>query len=248
MLLGEREMTLKAEQGQETRRGFCVLERKNAQPAPLDEEAADRAQHILQSQNGPTLPLCWQRYAIDRSLVLETFIFQWLAFEGLAGTTQVPHKCPGCGLHYGRHEGSNKDRAFEMYSSIDPKMTRSEFNRRIWGRARNGVFHGSAYPKPAFLSELGNEIKPILRRACLQDLSAKFNLPPMDEFVWWPERTLRYFTFFEWNTSRPAEDFATDIPFQILQALADGRGGEAINSPEADKIGFSIINSGSETW
>ena len=87
MLLGEREMTLKAEQGQETRRGFCVLERKNAQPAPLDEEAADRAQHILQSQNGPTLPLCWQRYAIDRSLVLETFIFQWLAFEGLAGTT-----------------------------------------------------------------------------------------------------------------------------------------------------------------
>jgi hypothetical protein len=40
--------------------------------------------------------LAVHRYALDRELALEQFVFHWLAFEALAGDTDVPSRCPKC--------------------------------------------------------------------------------------------------------------------------------------------------------
>jgi hypothetical protein len=51
---------------------------------------------ILKDEEESNLELCWHRYALQRNLILDRFVFQWLAFEGLAGKKQIPTICPHC--------------------------------------------------------------------------------------------------------------------------------------------------------
>src|SRR5438309_11365585 len=81
---------------------------------------------------------------------MERLLLQRLGFVSMAGQTQINVSCPICG-HTNSHSGSNKQKAYELYSSGEPSTSRQKFNREIWGEGRNSVFHGNQYPVPAVL-------------------------------------------------------------------------------------------------
>jgi hypothetical protein len=240
LLLGGCELVLKDESGSLARRAIYVAERKVPTPVRLTDESIEDAKAILGSPVGPGLPLCWHRYALVRRLALDRFVFQWLAFEGLAGERHVAVRCPNCG-HERAYRGSNKDRAYEIFAEASPGTGRQEFNEEIWGKARNTAFHGTKYPNPSQLLEL-TQITENLWRACEIQFARLYR--PLNEnrepehF----ERLYRVFYFVEWETAERTARYAPDPPAEKLGKMAQAAapGISAANFP--DMSGFALLN------
>src|ERR1700722_10665147 len=151
------DLITKDESGCKTRRAIWCQKTETPIPIQIEQDAIDEARKILAQDAEPTLNLCWHRYALQRNLTLDRFVFQWLAFEGLAGKKQIPTICPACRTEATHcetrltHEGSDRDKAQNIFSRCNPDVSAQEFKRDIWGRARNSVFHGSMYPSPELL-------------------------------------------------------------------------------------------------
>lgn len=245
LLLGYRELAVKGQSGDARRRAFSIVPKKEPTTAELLPLAVEEARTILGA--GLSLPLMWQRYALRPGLIPERFVFQWLAFEGLAGTAEIPHRCTKCGEVYGSHQSSSKLRAQEIYRKEHPQVSVQQFNREVWNQRRNSVFHGSRYLTPVFLAELNEEIER-LRTACRRAFIEDYDLPYRAGGVFNYERYLNYHTFFEWTTADIDAEFAQDVPTDILEALASGDGFEALNGEHARGIDFQIINGFDPNW
>jgi hypothetical protein len=191
---------LKDETGSAKRKVIHVAKRNVPAPVELTSDAYAEAQTLLARNEELSLSLCWYGYALQRSLALNRFLFQCLGFESLAGQTQINVPCPNCG-HTNSHSGSNKEKAYELYSSAEPSTSRQKFNREIWGEMRNAVFHGNQYPVPAFLVGLV-PVNENLRRSCEAEISRR---APLGERVR-ARRNLKsiyYFhNFIEWTTAK----------------------------------------------
>lgn len=238
---------LKDEAGSSTREALWFEATKRPARFPLAQTEVDAAQRILSQGGGPELALCWYRYAIQRELILDRFVFQWLAFEGLAGSRQIPTVCPRCGKEVTHcekalsHEGSDRQRAYQLFSRSEPSTTIQEFTKQIWGKARNSVFHGSKYPGPELLTRL-NTLFPKLRRACESEFSQVYGLPdqprPLRALGWY----LNNFNMFEWQTANAQDRFATDFPWDsVTREFANWQDGE-VRTGNPDKWPFTLLN------
>ena len=160
LLLGECELLLKDETGSSKRKGRYVGQNAPQEGVKLEETAIKAAQSICDCDRGPILPLCWLRYSNQRQLTLEKFLFAWLAFEELAGDTDIVSKCPHCTKGVS-HRGADRNRAWELFSAANPTCERKVFDNEIWGRARNALFDGGKYPDPQFLLQLAKLVEPL---------------------------------------------------------------------------------------
>lgn len=229
-LLRECELILKREPGSSTRRGRYVGQRTAPNLLNMTEGSRELSQRLLNAQPRPELPMLWCRYAEHRQLILDRFVFAWLALEELAGDADIPTRCPKCGAE-ATHRGPNKERAWEIFSAHNAQADRKRFDREIWGKARNAVFHGSKYPDPQFLSELRGyteQIVPAVGHEIGRHLNFEYRKPvPM-------EQVYNVNLFFEWQTNTPVAEFAEDWPREELQQLVQGA--------EPGKVGFRPVN------
>jgi hypothetical protein len=237
LLLIDCKLVLKSEVGCGRRKALYISQSSVPTPVALSKETALAAQSILSAASQPVLPLCWQRYASHRELALDRFLFQWLAFEGLAGMRNVEVSCPKCG-NVRTHAGSDKDKAFSILSASDPTTTRADFNRRIWGDARNAVFHGAGYPDPRHLAELV-QLSERLRKACHGDLSKRHGLTGTYRPLQGGEQMRRLHLFVEWQTSEPDAAYAADFPEESVAKLCENYrlGDLGIKASSAESVG-----------
>jgi hypothetical protein len=249
LLLRDCELVLKDEAGSKKRRALYVGHSHVPSLVPLQQDAFDEAKKILASGEGVRLPLCWHRYALDRELALEQFVFNWLAFEALAGDTDVTTRCPLCHeelAHCGRavsHRSSSKIVARQIFQAAHPGTTDQYFNNEIWNKARNYVFHGRRYPEPKYLGELSihtRRLHTAFDRHISEVLGLKHRLRPHRGY----ETFFRRFIFFEWETKQPAAKFANDWPTTHLAKMTDE---EDPNGPDhqaaiADGVTFLDYN------
>ena len=240
LLLKQCELVLKDETGSAKRRVIHVAERNVPAPVELNPDDYAEAQTLLDRNEDLSLSLCWYRYALQRSLALDRFLFQWLGFESLAGQTQIQVPCPNCG-HTNSHSGSNKQRAYELYSSVDPGTSRQNFNREIWGEMRNSVFHGNQYPVPSFLVGLV-PVSDNLRRSCEAEISKRAQLGDRVRARRNLESIYYFHNFIEWTTAEPNVPFAFDFPAKAIAEMVEHgvSGSIGVNFPESS--GFSILN------
>jgi hypothetical protein len=239
LLLQNCELVLKDETGSQKRKVIYVAKRSTPSAVELNAESHAEAQKLLGQKEHLSLPLCWYRYALYRQLALDRFLFQWLGFESLAGETQIHVPCPNCG-HMNSHSGSNKQKAYELYSSVDPDTSRQRFNRDIWGAMRNAVFHGNQYPVPAFLAELV-PVNDTLRQACETEIKNRGQLSDRSRTRRNPESIYYVHTFIEWTTAKPESAFALDFPLDAMSAMVEHglSGSVGANFPESS--GFSLL-------
>ncbi len=237
---------LKGEAGSKTRRAIWCEYRKESTPQKLTERAIVEAQQIL-VQTGESLELCWHRYALQRNLILDRFVFQWLAFEALAGKMPIPTICPRCREEVEHcekpllHEGSNGKKAYELYSQVELDCSAAEFKRDIWGRARNSVFHGTAYPAPEFLGQL-NSLSPKLRSACDVEFNKRFNLGEQARPIQNLELHIYRSKMIEWETTQTENEFADDFPWgPVNKEFGNMRPGE-VRMAFPDKWPFKDVN------
>lgn len=215
LLLIECELILKDETGSLSRRAIYVGHKKTPKNIALPKETVSEAIRILQTEE-VRLPVCWHRYALDRQLPFDQFVFNWLAFESLAGDADIASRCPQCGqplTHCGKlvtHTGSSRARAAQIYCAANPDTTVAKFNREVWNTARNRVFHGRRYPAPAYLAELFG-VSTSLRKASerrIADLAGVTGDKPQHRY----EDLFRVFFFVEWRTADASQKFAVDWP------------------------------------
>jgi hypothetical protein len=238
---------IKGEKGSKARRAIWCEKRAEPAPLVLTQKALDEARQILKEEEESGLELCWHRYAIQRNLVLDRFVFQWLAFEGLAGKKQIPTVCSSCKKEVTHcekalvHEGSDSHNAHQLFVRVEPDTTIGDFKREIWGRSRNAVFHGSKYPSPKFLLGL-NSLSPKLRKACDTELNKRYKLedrlrPTQDIDL----HTYRY-NMFEWQTAKAEKDFAEDFPWEpVTKEFGNMRSGE-VRSADFGKLPFRLLD------
>jgi hypothetical protein len=254
LLLLHWDFVLKKEPGAEIRRAIYCEKTKQSVPVEITENAVLDAQRILSQENGPALPLLWHRYALQRSLILDRFLFQWLAFEGLAGKKQISTFCPRCGTELNHcdkpiaHEGSDRENGYALFSRVASEISRKEFSRDIWGKTRNSVFHGSAQPGPELLSRI-NSISPKLHEACDLEFTSRYGLKPQARSKWDSGHRYKY-TFLEWRTKNPKSDFADDFPWDALSKQAGEMvpGEIRMNMPEASGISFVDFQKEAPRW
>jgi len=226
LLLRDCELVLKDEVGCDARHALYVGHRHVPSLAQLRAPEIEEMKKILADGEGLRLPLSWHRYALDRQLVLEQFIFNWLAFEALAGDTDVPTRCPTCHeevKHCGReisHRSSSKVAAREIFQAAHPETSDQEFNSQIWNKARNYVFHGRRYPEPKYLLELlkhSQGIHVAIDRRMDEVLGLGDRVRPHRGYETWN----RLFIFVQWTTQNPSDHFATDWPRARLVKMAE---------------------------
>ena len=224
LLLSECELILKDERGSDLRQAIYVAHKSTPTKVALPQKAAEEASRILKSES-PSLAICWHRYALDRQLPLDQFVFNWLAFEALAGDAEIASRCSRCGETISHcdvpvtHTGSSKNRAAEIFCAANPEMTAREFTSKIWNTARNKVFHGRRYPSPEFLAEIFT-ISQSLRKASEAEISGLAGVAgnkPNHRY----EELFRIFYFVEWRTKDSAEPFAVDWPETELIQMKD---------------------------
>ena len=254
LLLRDCELVLKGEDGSNTRRALYVGHRHVPSIAQLRTIEIEEAKQILAAGEGLKLPLSWHRYALDRQLVLEQFIFNWLAFEALAGDTDVPTRCPKCHeemKHCGgaiSHRSSNKAAARQIFQAAHPQTTDQEFNSQIWNKARNYVFHGRRYPDPKYLLHLlkhSQEIHTAVDRRIDEILGLTNRLRPHRGYETWYRR----FMFVEWTTQNPPDRFASDWPAAHLAEMTEEEdpNGPAHQAATADGVSL-LDHRESERW
>jgi hypothetical protein len=219
LLVQHWDFIIKDETGSKTRRAIWCQKRRDPAPLLLTQRALDEAQQILAEKIEPGIELCWHRYALQRNFILDRFLFQWLAFEGLSGKTQIPTVCPRCGSEVAHcetplsHGGSDGRKAHELFSQIEPSCSARDFKKEIWGRTRNAVFHGTKYPSPELLSGL-NSLTPKLRRTCDLEFNRRYKVGdgnrarPVQDLELHVYRT----NIFEWQTANAENAFADDFP------------------------------------
>lgn len=121
LLLRDCELVLKAQRGDKKRRALYIGQRHVPALAALTNAEIAEANKVLSEGNNLRLPLCWHRYALDRQLAHDQFVFNWLAFEALAGNAVIASRCPKCQeelQHCGlpvAHGGSNKAEARRIF-------------------------------------------------------------------------------------------------------------------------------------
>ena len=141
LLLRDLELVLKAEAGNRKRRGLYVGHMRVPSRVQLSNIEIKETEKILAAGEQLRLPLCWHRYALDRELAHEQFVFNWLAFEALAGDTDVPSRCPKCHQELSHcgfpvvHRSSSKIAAREIFQAAHPGTTDQEFNNSLWNKA-----------------------------------------------------------------------------------------------------------------
>lgn len=246
LLLRERELILKDEAGSATRRAIYVGQRRSPSQVRLSEESIQETKEILTNGEELRLPLCWHRYALDRQLALEQFVFHWMAFEALAGQADVATRCPQCQAevqHCQRpvtHRGSNKIAACEIFRTANPDISVEDFNARIWGKARNSVFHGTKYPEPKHLVEL-NRISGLLHKATDKQIATMVGPVERERPHHNYETLYRHFIFIEWTTQDRAAPFAGDWPAEHLARMAAESWPGAAHE-EASAAGVRLLN------
>jgi len=251
-LLRECDLILKDEAGTQVRRAIYVESRRMPRRVPLTPDAVQDVSRILSSDGAPRLPLCWYRYALDRRLVPEQFVFQWLAFEGLAGDADIPSRCPKCRevLHHCEtevtHRGSNKIAAREIFRAANPDTTESEFNVRIWGDARNSVFHGQKYPEPEYLAELAS-LTSLLSKAASEQIIKLFRLTQRETPRLRCDEENLMCLFIQWRTGDARLRYAADWPERVLQQIAM-EDPEGIAAASREGIDLLNYNTDSPEW
>jgi len=252
LLLRECDLILKDEAGAQVRHAIYVESRQKPRRVPLTPDAVQDVSRILSFNGAPRLPLCWYRYALDRRLVPEQFVFQWLAFEGLAGDADIPSRCPKCRevLNHCEtevtHRGSNKIAAREIFRAANPDTTASEFNARIWGDARNSVFHGQKYPEPEYLAALSS-LTNLLSKATSEQIIKRFRLTQRETRRLRCDEENLICLFIQWGTRDPRLRYASDWPERVLQQIArEERDGIAA----ASRMGIDLLdyNADSPEW
>lgn len=254
LLLRDCELVLKDETGSAKRRALYIGHRHVQSRVPLRPIEINEVKKILAAGEDLRLPLCWHRYALDRELAHEQFVFNWLAFEALAGDTDVPSRCPKCQAkleHCERvvtHRSSDKVSARQIFQAAHPQTTDHEFNAEIWGRARNRVFHGARYPEPKYLGELAahsQHLHTAVDRRIDEVLGLGHRLRPHRGYETWYRR----FIFVEWRTQNPAEQFASDWPSAHLDNMSEeeSANGPAHQAAMADGVAFLDHNQ-FENW
>jgi hypothetical protein len=232
---------VKGETGSKTRRAIWCEKRAEPAPLRLTEKAIAEAQQILKEEGESGLELCWHRYALQRNLVLDRFVFQWLAFEGLAGKKQIPTICPICKTEVTHcekpllHEGSDANNAYRLFVRIEPTSSLAEFKREIWGKSRNAVFHGTKYPSPKFLLGL-SLLSPKLRKACDEEFSKRYKLEDRPRSSQDLDFHVYRYNMIEWQTANVEIGFAEDFPW------------EAVNKELGNMESGEIRNASLETW
>ncbi|MFZ0662493.1 MAG: hypothetical protein WAM66_07375 [Acidobacteriaceae bacterium] len=213
------DLILKDEAGSETRRALWCHKSETLNHFNLREGLAEEVQKLL--DNKLDIALCWHRYAVQRDLTLDRFVFQWLAFESLAGQTLVNRPCEKCG-HIFEHQAADRISAFKMLLAIDPDITEKEFKRDVWGRDRNGVFHGSKYPNPEHLWRL-NKLTPKLRTACEKETSRRVGLEDRQRPMGETHSHFYFIHFIQWNTNEIDSQFVRDFPADAVAKEFTGR-------------------------
>jgi hypothetical protein len=247
LLLEQWDFIIKEETGSKARRAIWCKKRREPAPLRLIPRAVDEAQKMLAEGGESGLELCWHRYAVQRGLILDRFVFQWLAFEGLAGTSQIPTTCPQCGSEVTHcekpisHEGSNGDQAYQLFSRIEAAGCAREFRRDIWGKTRNSVFHGSKYPSPEFLSRL-HSLTPKLRQACDVELGKRYKLDEQPRPVRDPEFHIYRYNMFEWETATPENAFAEDFPWEAVNKEFGNMAPEEVRAGFPDTWPFKLLD------
>jgi hypothetical protein len=246
LLLRDCELVLKDETGSTSRRALYIGHRHATSSVPLSPDQVKDVQTILEDGEALRLPLCWHRYALDRELVHEQFVFNWLAFEALAGDTDVSTRCPHCRNeveHCGKiitHRSSSKESAQTIFQAAHASTSDREFKKDIWGSARNRVFHGREYPRPEYLQELANVSRKLHAAVDLQIERLLFNdecyRPHFGYETWF-----RHFLLIQWTTTAPTEAFAGDCPVAYMANMsAEEQPGEAYSDAQA--AGIQILN------
>jgi hypothetical protein len=219
LLLIECELILKDEAGKELRRALYVGQKKTLTRVALHREAVSETVKLLNSE-ASRLSQCWYRYALDRELSLDRFVFNWEAFEALAGDADIPSCCPICKeeiVHCGKkmsHRATSKEQAAKIFCAANPEITVAEFKKKVWNTARNRVFHGRSYPEPAYLSEV-YAISESVRKAAekqIANLAAVAEVRPHYRY----DQLFRVFHFVEWKTTDSNQAFASDWPEAVL--------------------------------
>jgi len=248
LLLHECYLILKREPGSENRRGLFANVSQVSSFVYLWPGHLEDAQRVLANEREHGLPLCWHRYAVQRGYAFDRFLFQWLTFEGLAGTSQIEIKCPECG-DVRVHSGSNKRKAYELFRAADRTSSRTQFNDDVWGSARNRVFHGVTYPEPKFLAEL-NKLSRTLRTACEISFAERYGVSKKSKIAHAGLKTWQHFSFIEWKTSDPRAEFAADFPeASVSQYGGPGKIGEiGINMPAVSNFSILDINKEYVGW
>jgi hypothetical protein len=245
LLLRDCELILKAEAGSAKRRALYIGHRHVPSLAPLRTVEIEEVKTILSAGEDLRLPLCWHRYALDRQLALEQFVFNWLAFEALAGDTDVPSRCPKCQeelKHCGSpviHRSSSKATARQIFKSAHPDTTDQEFNGKIWNKARNYVFHGGRYPDPQYLVELkahSDKLHTAIDKRIDEVLGLGNRNRPHRGYETWSRR----FMYVGWTTKNPSEQFASDWPAKHLANMSEeeSANGPAHQAAMADGVTF----------
>jgi hypothetical protein len=249
LLLRDCDLILKDEAGSQFRRVIYAENKWRPRRVPLTADAIRDASQMLSFNGAPRLPLCWHRYALDRRLVPEQFVFQWLAFEGLAGDVDIPSRCPKCQevLHHCdtevNHRGSNKVAARDIFLEANPDTTPSEFNARIWGDARNSVFHGQKYPEPEYLAELAS-ITSLLSKATSEHIIKLFRLTRRETPRLRCEEESLMYLFIQWRTGDASACYAADWPGRILQQISRE---EPEGIAVANREGVDLLNYNTES-
>ena len=215
LLLIECELILKDETGNKLRRAVFVGQKKIPTKIPLHSDAVPETIKLLQA-GGLRLSQCWYRYGLDRELALDRFVFNWQAFETLAGDADIPSRCPVCMeeiVHCNKkiaHRGTSKDRAAKIFCSANPQTSVGEFKRKVWNTARNRVFHGRSYPEPAYLAE-AYAISESVRKAAEKQIAQLAEVTEQRPHHHY-DQLFRVFLFVEWNTADISQAFASDWP------------------------------------
>lgn len=254
LLLQHWDFILKDENGSTRRALWCE---KTGRPVrfQLAESAIEDVRRILSQNRRPALELCWHRYALQRTLILDRFVFQWLAFEGLAGSRQIPTVCPHCGQEVTHceksllHEGSDRQNAYRIFAQVDSSISIQEFTREVWGRARNSVFHGRKYPEPELLRML-NGLSPNLRRACESEFNRVYGLAGTPRPTGALESHNYKYNMFEWQTANAQDRFAGDFPRDfVTKEFANRRDGEVwVADPSTWPIKLLDFEKDSKGW
>lgn len=255
LLLRDAEYILKDEAGQTTRRMLYIGEKHRSHQVPIKQVDVDDTNKILAANADLRLPLCWHRYALDRTLALEQFVFNWLGFESLAGDAHIPNRCPRCQSqleHCGHaisHRSSDKAEAKKIFKAVYPETTDKEFNQKIWGDARNDVFHGSKYPAPQYLGELlqiSQKLHNVIDSRIANIAGISNRLRPHTGYESWNRR----FIFIDFVTQHPNTGFVPDWPQAHLSAMNDddNANGAAHQAAFAAGIKFVDYNEEYPNW
>jgi hypothetical protein len=215
MMLHPAVEVLKAEHG--ARRRAFLLDIRNAEhPVLLDGVLITDIKAALQRDaafNQSSVRLL--RYRFRPVTVLERFVFSWLAFENMMGTTTLTPLCPHCQKETSPRPAINRDAGFELLHTANPQLTKQQFDemyKRWWDKLRNPVFHGGKIVTSSMRQKMQEAMQafvPPMEAKSQSDMAFAHAYPgnaPNDGLI-----QVHCQHFIEFN-SASASEFADDVP------------------------------------